>query len=457
MERWSLASAVRIREGEMEFGFSYNVVDTLKPNRRGPVFDSPCGQEGSVVGQRQRRYCGITVIIRIMSHMIDYEWGRTWTGYCRKLTHVDTDEFFWTLGGLIFIFTISSLLLLFLVTISTCLLRPRLLRVKFGGFARMGINSIELAGPLKALPPVDFCCAYGSSLLSNNTDKSSMVDYIIGVADPEKWHAENFERNRIHYSRWMSTLGPKMITCVADKIGVGVHFNPFVEWRDKIIKYGVVRMQDLALDILTWDRFYLSGRLQKPVHVLVDNWDIRKVNLVNLKAATCAALLLLPSVFTEEDLYVKICSLSYMGDLRMLFAEDKDKDVPFHILSYLFMHYHINTTWSNNLKPLYFQHFLLQMPFPRRLRGLVSPIIIVDSASKPMENAATLMGLSLRLGINDAEAFSSGTIILRREDIILTLDGHEKKLPSEYQSRVLPHKDIIGGITMKGLGNYIKG
>ncbi|KAI0523248.1 hypothetical protein KFK09_005642 [Dendrobium nobile] len=189
----------------------------------------------------------------------------------------------------------------------------------------MGINFIELAGPLKALPPVDFCCAYGSSLLSNNTDKSSMVDYIIGVADPEKWHAENFERNKIHYSRWMSILGPKMITCVADKIGVGVHFNPFVEWRDKIIKYGVVRMQDLALDILTWDRFYLSGRLQKPVHVLVDNWDIRKVNLVNLKAATCAALLLLPPVFTEEDLYVKICSLSYMGDLRMQFAEDKDK------------------------------------------------------------------------------------------------------------------------------------
>ncbi|XP_020576233.1 phosphatidate cytidylyltransferase, mitochondrial isoform X2 [Phalaenopsis equestris] len=189
----------------------------------------------------------------------------------------------------------------------------------------MGINSIELAGPLKVLPPADFCCAYGSFLLSNNTDKNSMVDYIIGVADPEKWHAENFERNRNHYSRWMVALGPKMITSVADRVGAGVHFNPFVEWKDKIIKYGVVRMHDLAQDILTWDQFYLSGRLQKPVCVLIDNWDIRKVNLVNLKAAMCAALLLLPPTFTEEDLYVKICGLSYMGDLRMLFAEDKDK------------------------------------------------------------------------------------------------------------------------------------
>jgi translocator assembly and maintenance protein 41 len=27
----------------------------------------------------------------------------------------------------------------------------------------------------------------------------------------------------------------------------------------------------------------------------------------------------------QEDLYAKICSLSYMGDLRMLFAEDRNK------------------------------------------------------------------------------------------------------------------------------------
>lgn len=27
----------------------------------------------------------------------------------------------------------------------------------------------------------------------------------------------------------------------------------------------------------------------------------------------------------QEELYAKICSLSYMGDLRMLFAEDRNK------------------------------------------------------------------------------------------------------------------------------------
>ncbi|PNT63481.1 hypothetical protein BRADI_4g16540v3 [Brachypodium distachyon] len=161
-------------------------------------------------------------------------------------------------------------------------------------------RALELSGPLRdLLPPVDFCCAYGSTLLHARPDGTSMVDYILGVNDPLQWHSENMERNPSHYSSWMARLGPDAVTWLADRVGVGVYFNPFVEWRDKRIKYGVVGMRDLAMDVLGWDRFYLSGRLQKPVHVLVDNSDIRKVNTVNLKMATSASLLLLPEEFTE--------------------------------------------------------------------------------------------------------------------------------------------------------------
>ncbi|VAH11276.1 unnamed protein product [Triticum turgidum subsp. durum] len=187
-------------------------------------------------------------------------------------------------------------------------------------------RGLDLAGPLRdLLPPVDFCCAYGSTLTHARPDGTSMVDYILGVADPLQWHSENLARNPTHYSSWMARRGPEAVTWLADRVGVGVYFNPFVEWGDKRIKYGVVAMKDLTADILTWDQFYLSGRLQKPVHVLVDNWDIRKVNTVNLKMAAAASLLLLPKEFTEHDLYAKICGLSYMGDIRMLFAEDKYK------------------------------------------------------------------------------------------------------------------------------------
>ncbi|XP_028091167.1 phosphatidate cytidylyltransferase, mitochondrial isoform X2 [Camellia sinensis] len=184
----------------------------------------------------------------------------------------------------------------------------------------------ELVRLLKVLPPVEFCCVYGSALHPNNSDKSSMVDYILGVSNPLQWHTENLKMNRDHYASWMVHLGgAKLITEVADEIGVGVHFNPFVTWEDKMFKYGVVRMDDLVRDVLNWERFYLSGRLQKPVHILVDNLAMGNLNSVNLRAATSAALLLSPSKFSEENLYAKICSLSYMGDLRMLFAEDKNK------------------------------------------------------------------------------------------------------------------------------------
>ncbi|CAI0393697.1 unnamed protein product [Linum tenue] len=153
----------------------------------------------------------------------------------------------------------------------------------------------ELAGFLKTLPPVQFCCVYGSTLHPNNSDKSSMVDYILGVADPLKWHSENLKLNRSHYASWMVHLGgAKLVTKVADGIGVGVHFNPFVTWNDK-------------------------------VRVLLDNLDVENLNATNLRTAIAAALLILPSKFNEEDLYSTICSLSYMGDLRMIFAEDKNK------------------------------------------------------------------------------------------------------------------------------------
>ncbi|KAL9243341.1 hypothetical protein vseg_017240 [Gypsophila vaccaria] len=184
----------------------------------------------------------------------------------------------------------------------------------------------ELASLLTILPPVEFCCVYGSSLHPSNDDQSRMIDYILGVRDPIEWHSQNLKMNVNHYASWMVYFGgAKMITGVADHIGVGVHFNPFVFWNNKTFKYGVVRMDDLVEDVQNWENFYLSGRLQKPVNVVVDRLDVKQLNLFNLKAATSAALLLLPATFNEEDLYAKICSLSYRGDLRMLFAEDRHK------------------------------------------------------------------------------------------------------------------------------------
>lgn len=133
----------------------------------------------------------------------------------------------------------------------------------------------ELGAPLNDLPPVEFACAYGSGVFpqlglvrTQEEEEEPMVDYILGVADPIQWHTENLQRNRDHYSFLMAFLGAKTITEVAEQIGAGVHFNAFVPWKDKKIKYGVVRMHELIQDVLNWHRLYISGRLQKPVRVL---------------------------------------------------------------------------------------------------------------------------------------------------------------------------------------------
>nr|XP_027089630.1 phosphatidate cytidylyltransferase, mitochondrial-like [Coffea arabica] len=199
-----------------------------------------------------------------------------------------------------------------------------------------------------------------------------MIDCIIGVSDPEKWHSENLKMNRNHYASWLVHFGgARLIAGVADDIGVGVHFNPFVSLNDKMYKYGVVRMDDLINDILGWQRFYLCGRLQKPVNIIMDSLDLENLNHINLRAATSAALLLLPSKFTEEDLYAKICSLSYMGDLRMLFAEDKNK-AGVHLFLWL--------SWRSGLCPppfLKFSKFLkkCQRTMPKAPPSKVKKIV----------------------------------------------------------------------------------
>lgn len=152
-----------------------------------------------------------------------------------------------------------------------------------------------------------------------------MTDYILAVADPAKWHSQNIERNRSHYSFLLASCGGNGVAAVADRIGSGVHFNALVPWRDQRIKYGVVGLQTLLRDLWTWDALYISGRLHKPVKTLVDQRGIAGINRVNLQSALAASLLLLPSEFEEAQLHETICGLSYFGDIRMAFAEDPEK------------------------------------------------------------------------------------------------------------------------------------
>ncbi|XP_064553053.1 phosphatidate cytidylyltransferase, mitochondrial isoform X1 [Drosophila montana] len=184
---------------------------------------------------------------------------------------------------------------------------------------------------------VSYMFAYGSGvkqqvgyeIVSQRPDSKSVVDLVFCVRDTMGFHAENIHRHSSHYSA-LRYLGANFVTQYQEHLGARVYFNTLVPLHDLgvTIKYGVVHEEHLIEDLLHWRHLYLAGRLQKPVTDLVnldDNPRLKSAMERNLQSACQVALLLLPEKFTSYDLFTAIAGLSYKGDFRMIFGENKQK------------------------------------------------------------------------------------------------------------------------------------
>lgn len=80
-----------------------------------------------------------------------------------------------------------------------------------------------------------------------------------------------------------------------------------------MIKYGVISMDRLCSDLENWETLYCAGRFHKPTKVLREDSRVVLSQQHNLLGAMRTALLMLPAEFTEEELFLKITGLSYMG------------------------------------------------------------------------------------------------------------------------------------------------
>lgn len=181
---------------------------------------------------------------------------------------------------------------------------------------------------------VSLVFGYGSQIVkqSGNQQPSDLLDFVIVVDNPYEWHLENLHRNYDHYSivKYLPNR-VRNIVSLQENYGARIYFNPFV-YVDKHIglKYGVIKTDHLIEDLTLWNQLYIAGRLQKPVEFIVppepeSMSPIQPAIRFNRQSAIRAATLQLPEIFSSSQLYATITGISYHGDLRMLFGEDKNK------------------------------------------------------------------------------------------------------------------------------------
>eukprot|EP01098_Paradermamoeba_levis_P013389 TRINITY_DN6097_c0_g1_i1.p1 TRINITY_DN6097_c0_g1~~TRINITY_DN6097_c0_g1_i1.p1 ORF type:complete len:324 (-),score=40.56 TRINITY_DN6097_c0_g1_i1:55-1026(-) len=237
---------------------------------------------------------------------------------------------------------------------------------------------------LERVPPVSFAFAYGSGVkkqlgYENPQKKPPMIDLVFAVDQPVEWHKANLVKNRSHYS-FLKQVGGRGISWVQD-LGPSIYFNPFVKLLPGMeFKYGVISTSKLSEDLHNWSSLYVAGRMQKPIEILHKHEEIEKANIKNLQSAIRLALLLLPSEFTEELLYLTICGISYNGDIRMGIGENQNK---------------VANIVRGNFQEFHELYFPLLKQFPH-LRILSNGVIQQDITQDSIFNLFHAMPPSLR-------------------------------------------------------------
>ncbi len=175
--------------------------------------------------------------------------------------------------------------------------------------------------------PAEFIAAYGSRISKQKgyaPQDRPMIDLIFGVESTLNWHKNNLKRNAQDYANVAKLFGINFIELL-QRIKADIYYNCYISIGEEIAKYGVISLNALIEDLEQWKNLYVAGRLQKPVKILKDNERIEKAIKKNLEHAVNVALLKLPETFREEELYMKITEISYIGDIRMILTENPKK------------------------------------------------------------------------------------------------------------------------------------
>lgn len=189
-------------------------------------------------------------------------------------------------------------------------------------------NIDEIRKFIERRPKVKGAYGYGSGVFKQdgytNKDKPQ-IDLILVVENLKDWHLENIKLNPKDYS-FTGKRFFKKSSIVKIKKSTGITYLSNIEEDGKVYKYGTIEEKDLIKYLETWESFYLPGRFQKPNLPIIEDKKLTKKIEENRQLALLTGLFILDKKDNDLiDLYTSICSLSYLGDTRMKFAENPHK------------------------------------------------------------------------------------------------------------------------------------
>lgn len=176
---------------------------------------------------------------------------------------------------------------------------------------------------------------YGSAAFkqigySKEEIQSSKLDCIIAVPDMKNWQKEHQERHPEDFPMIAHLIGSNIRSRLQDKKTWFVHTELPTQdgHHQRKIKVGIIEESALVEDLSMWSQFYIAGRMQKPSYLAESTPEIEAA-LYNQTMKQGLHMALLQNSGEEpislRDLYINLSNLSYTGDTRMRFGENKNK------------------------------------------------------------------------------------------------------------------------------------
>lgn len=170
-----------------------------------------------------------------------------------------------------------------------------------------------------------FC--YGSAAFKQDSYlplDNPQIDMLFIVENMKEWHLANLRLNKNDYP-----LTGKIYVnlCPANRLKGRnkVTYMSHIKEDGSMFKYGVKEIDDFILELETWSTFFMAGRFHKPVLSIKSTGELDGAILDNREMAFWIATLFCDEVTSRKEILMKLCSLSYVGTIRMQIAENPRK------------------------------------------------------------------------------------------------------------------------------------